>query len=210
MPKPPEPLRFEGLFRGRGQDGTLAELHEVTVGDRLRAVSLTVATGDHLLVHGPNGAGKSTLRRVLAGEEPDSGVVRRRGRVGYLPQEVDFPDPRRSVLAVFADGRPAHPDEQRSRLISYGLFHPDALETPVGALSVGQRRRLALARLLASEHDLLLLDEPTNHLSLVLVEELEQALGTYCGALVVVSHDRTLRRRFPGARLELRAGRLTG
>ncbi|WP_460347045.1 ribosomal protection-like ABC-F family protein [Actinoallomurus acanthiterrae] len=208
VPKPPEPLRFDGLFREGDHGGTLADLHEVTVGDRLRAVSLTVGAGDHLLVHGPNGAGKSTLLRVLAGEDPDSGTVRRRGRVGYLPQEVEFPDPRRSVLAVFADGRTGDPEEHRARLLSYGLFHPDALATPVGALSVGQRRRLALARLVASESDLLLLDEPTNHLSLVLVEELEQALDDFRGALVVVSHDRALRRRFPGPRLEMRDGRI--
>jgi macrolide transport system ATP-binding/permease protein len=206
--EPPEPLRFNGLFGGGAEDGTLAELEQVTVGGRLRAVSLTVAAGDHLLVHGPNGAGKSTLLRVLAGEAPDSGTVRRRGRVGYLPQEVAFPDPRRPVLAVFADGRPGHPDEHRARLLAYGLFRPEALETPVGALSVGQRRRLALARLLAAEHDLLLLDEPTNHLSLVLVEELEQALNAFPGALVVVSHDRTLLRRFRGPRREMRDGRL--
>jgi macrolide transport system ATP-binding/permease protein len=210
VPKPPEPLRFDGLFGGGDREEMLAELHEVTVGHRLLAVSLTVAAGDHLLVHGPNGAGKSTLLRVLAGEDPDAGAVRRHGRIGHLPQEVDFPEPRRSVLTVFAQGRPGHPDEHRARLLSYGLFHPDALDTPVGGLSVGQRRRLALARLLASEHDLLLLDEPTNHLSLVLVEELEQALADYRGALVVVSHDRTLRSRFPGARLEMRAGRLAG
>ncbi|MEV5708929.1 ribosomal protection-like ABC-F family protein [Actinoallomurus sp. NPDC052274] len=208
VPRPPEPLRFDGLFGGGDEEGALAELHEVTVGDRLRAVSLTVTARDHLLVHGPNGAGKTTLLRVLAGETPDSGTVRRRGRIGYLPQEVGFPEPRRSVLSVFADGRPGHPEEHRARLLSYGLFHPDALDTPVGGLSVGQRRRLALARLLTAEHDLLLLDEPTNHLSLVLVEELEEALADYRGALVVVSHDRTLRNRFPGLRLEMRAGRL--
>ncbi|GAA0343300.1 ATP-binding cassette domain-containing protein [Actinoallomurus spadix] len=210
VPRPPDPLRFDGLFGGGAGEGTLAELREATVGDRLRGVSLTVTAGDHLLVHGPNGAGKSTLLRVLAGEEPDSGTVLRRGRVGYLPQEVGFADPRRSALAVFADSRPGHPDEHRERLLAYGLFRPEALDTPVGGLSVGQRRRLALARLLAAEHDLLLLDEPTNHLSLVLVEELETALADYRGALVVVSHDRTLRDRFPGARLEMREGRIAG
>ncbi|MEU4651778.1 ATP-binding cassette domain-containing protein [Nocardia fluminea] len=72
------------------------------------------------------------------------------------------------------------------------------LDRVVGTLSEGQRRRLALARVLAGERDLLLLDEPTDHLSLTLAEEVERALNKYRGAVVVVSHDRALRRRFRG------------
>lgn len=79
---------------------------------------------------------------------------------------------------------------------------------PVGALSAGQRRRLALARLLTGEIDLLLLDEPSNHLSLTLVEELEEAMSAFTGALVVMSHDRALRRRFSGDQVALAGGRL--
>ncbi|MCR3749636.1 AAA domain-containing protein, putative AbiEii toxin, Type IV TA system [Lentzea californiensis] len=75
--------------------------------------------------------------------------------------------------------------------------------TPVGALSVGQRRRLALARLLSREFDVLLLDEPANHLSPALVEELEAALADYPGAVVVASHDRLLRRRWRGEELRV-------
>ncbi|MET7465851.1 ATP-binding cassette domain-containing protein [Nonomuraea sp. NPDC005501] len=73
---------------------------------------------------------------------------------------------------------------------------------------MGQRRRLALARLLAEEHDVLLLDEPTNHLSPELAEELEQALDRFTGTLVVVTHDRALHRRFRGTRLEVSGGHL--
>lgn len=78
---------------------------------------------------------------------------------------------------------------------------------PVAALSVGQQRRLAIARLVTRPADLLVLDEPTNHIALDLVEELEAALAQYTGAVVVVSHDRSFRSRFVGDRLELRAGR---
>lgn len=78
---------------------------------------------------------------------------------------------------------------------------------PVAALSVGQQRRLALARLVTRPADLLILDEPTNHIALGLVEELEAALERYEGAVVVVSHDRSFRGRFIGERLGLRAGR---
>ena len=84
-----------------------------------------------------------------------------------------------------------------------GLVPPDRHATPVALLSVGQRRRLGLAVAIASEPDLLLLDEPTNHLSLALASEIEDALATAPGTVVVASHDRWLRRRWDGAELRL-------
>ncbi|MFF0542396.1 ribosomal protection-like ABC-F family protein [Nocardia thailandica] len=205
--RPPDPLRFRGRFGGRAS-GTLLELEGVRVGDRLDVPFLRVAAGDRLLVHGGNGAGKSTLLKVMAGHEPDAGTVARRARIGYLPQEVAFCDTGQTVLGAFGADRPGHPDDQRAQLLSFGLFGPETLDLPVARLSVGQQRRVALARLLADEHDLLLLDEPTNHLSLTLVEELETALDAYRGALVVVSHDRALRERFTGTVLDIEKGHL--
>ena len=79
-----------------------------------------------------------------------------------------------------------------------GLVHPRDLNQPVGALSVGQRRRLDLAIAIATGPDLLLLDEPTNHISLTLTGELEEAIGVTPGTIVVASHDRWLRRRWSG------------
>lgn len=76
-------------------------------------------------------------------------------------------------------------------------------------LSYGQRRRIELARLVSEPVDLLLLDEPTNHLSPALVEELEEALTGYRGAVVIVTHDRRMRTRFTGTRLELSAGHVS-
>ncbi|OLO34933.1 ABC transporter ATP-binding protein [Streptomyces sp. MNU77] len=186
----------------------LVELDAVSVGDRLRLPSLRVASGARLLVTGENGAGKTTLLRVLAGDlTPDTGTVIRRARIGYLPQELPARPTRRTLFATFAAGRPGFPDEYADELLALGLFRPEDLDVPVASLSVGQQRRLALARLVTRPADLLVLDEPTNHIALSLVEELEQALDQYPGAVVVVSHDRSFRARFTGDVLELRAGR---
>ncbi|MFF3013174.1 ribosomal protection-like ABC-F family protein [Streptomyces sp. NPDC057939] len=209
---PPEPLRFAARIE---EDGAplpenvphVAELTGIRVGDRLSVPRLAVAPGARLLVSGPNGAGKSTLLRVLAGDiAPDQGTVRRHTSVGYLPQEVAFDPAPHPLLHGFAEGRAGDPDEYADELLALGLFRPDDLHVPVAALSVGQRRRLELARLVTRPAGLLVLDEPTNHVSPALVEELEGALAAFPGAVVAVSHDRRFRSAFTGPRLELRAG----
>ncbi|EST28869.1 ribosomal protection-like ABC-F family protein [Streptomyces niveus] len=211
VPAPPEPLEFKGAPATTGADGVLAELSGVVVGDRLRLDSLQVKAGARLLVDGPNGAGKTTLLRVLAGDlAPDAGTVHRTADVGYLAQE-SAPGPadsRRSLLGAFAAGRRGLPEEHTDELLALGLFREEDLAVPVAGLSVGQRRRLELARLLTRPADLLILDEPTNHVALSLVEELERALAGYPGAVVVVSHDRRFRGEFAGERLVLSAGRV--
>ncbi|MFF8967678.1 ribosomal protection-like ABC-F family protein [Streptomyces globisporus] len=228
VPPPPRPLAFTGRPSVAKDTGgttdttdttggpasrarTLVELDSVSVGDRLRLPSLRVTSGARLLVTGENGAGKTTLLRVLAGDlAPDTGTVTRHARIGYLPQELPARPTRRTLLATFAAGRPGFPDEYADDLLALGLFRPEDLDVPVASLSVGQQRRLALARLVTRPADLLVLDEPTNHIALSLVEELEQALDQYRGAVVVVSHDRSFRARFTGDVLELRAGRQVG
>ncbi|MEU8323416.1 ATP-binding cassette domain-containing protein, partial [Nonomuraea sp. NPDC048881] len=175
----------------------LVELRDVHVGDRLHVGSLIVRPGERVLVSGPNGAGKSTLLRVLA--------ERAGRRAGHLPQDDDL-DPGLAVLAAF--GHDGYADERRAALLDTGLFPAHALDRRVGELSVGQRRRLSLARLLIREHDLLLLDEPTNHLSPVLADELDHALAAYPGAVVMVTHDRALRRRFTGTEIRLTGGHI--
>ncbi|WSA75000.1 ATP-binding cassette domain-containing protein [Streptomyces sp. NBC_01799] len=212
VPAPPQPLRFTAELTvaadGEPHQEPLAELDSVVVGDRLDLPAWQVTPGQRLLVTGPNGAGKTTLLRVLAGDlRPDRGTVRRRARIGYLPQELPARPTRRTLLATFAAGRPGHPENWAEHLLALDLFRPEDLTVPVAALSVGQQRRLAIARLVTRPADLLVLDEPTNHIALDLVEELEAALAQYRGAVVVVSHDRSFRSRFVGDRLELRAGR---
>ncbi|MBF9131421.1 ATP-binding cassette domain-containing protein [Plantactinospora sp. S1510] len=209
VPPPPEPLRFTPPLPGTATDGILLDAAEVTVAGRLFGVRLTVRGGDRLLIDGPNGAGKSTLLRVLAGElAPDAGRLDRPARIGYLPQETSVTRSRETLLTAFGRGLPGPPDTHRDRLLSLGLFEHDRLDVPVRDLSTGQRRRLALARLLSQPADLLLLDEPTNHLSPGLVEEMEAALADYPGALLVVSHDRRLRQRWRGEHRAMADGRL--
>lgn len=211
VPEPAPPLSFSARPQAGAVQGELLALDGIRVGERLAVDTLTLRAGERLLVHGGNGAGKSTLLRVMAGAlRPDRGEVRRRGRTGFLAQEVTVPRPAEPLLTAFGHGLGLGLDEEglTERLLSYGLFRPDDLTVPVGALSAGQLRRLALARLLARPADLLLLDEPANHLALGLVEELEQALEEWPGAVVVVSHDRELRRRFTGRIRRMDSGRL--
>ncbi|MGW0785706.1 TlrC/CarA/OleB/SrmB family ABC-F type ribosomal protection protein [Streptomyces sp. NPDC002913] len=206
---PPEPLVLAArMTTADGQTSQAsAELTDIRVGDRLHVPSLLLGGEERLLVTGPNGAGKTTLMRVLAGElPPDEGTVRTRGRVGHLRQEETPWPSGLTVSQAFAHGRGGDLDEHTDHLLSLGLFSSADLRLKVSELSYGQRRRIELARLVSEPVDLLLLDEPTNHLSPALVEELEGALAGYQGAVVIVTHDRRIRSRFTGRRLELDAG----
>ncbi|MFI1313684.1 ribosomal protection-like ABC-F family protein [Streptomyces albidoflavus] len=220
VPPPPEPLRFRAALTphtdlaGRTPETAtpLLTLTGVRVADRLHVDTLQVEPGGRLLVTGPNGAGKTTLLRVISGAlRPDAGSVERApgARIAHLAQELAVDPAPVPLLTAYAAGRPGHPDEYAAELLALGLFREDDLTVPVPALSAGQRRRLSLARLVSRPADLLVLDEPANHLSLTLVEEIEEALEAYAGAVVVVSHDRRFRERFSGRRLELTGGRVT-
>jgi macrolide transport system ATP-binding/permease protein len=208
--KPPAPLRFRGELTGSGVEDKLAlSIRDVDLPGRLQLGRLDIATTSRLLITGGNGAGKSTLLSVLAGVlEPTTGTVHRgRGvRVGLLEQDVVFADPAASARRLYLEAVGANGPS----LTQLGLLAPKDLDKAAGTLSVGQRRRLALAILLADPPQVLLLDEPTNHISLTLAEELFTALESAPGAVVIASHDRWLRRGWKGERLELEAGRKVG
>ncbi|MGW6647482.1 ABC-F family ATP-binding cassette domain-containing protein [Streptomyces iakyrus] len=206
--EPPRPLRFAaGELAARAEEGPcpLVSLRDVRVAGRLALDDLEVAPADRLLVTGGNGAGKSTLLAVLAGDLPAEGEVHRRSglTVGLLAQDTAFERLDRTVRETYELSLGPERAE-KVPLGSLGLMQEADLGKPVGHLSVGQRRRLALALLVARPPQLLLLDEPTNHLSPRLCDELEEALGTPGrGAIVVASHDRWLRRRWQGRELRL-------
>ncbi|MER6120660.1 ABC-F family ATP-binding cassette domain-containing protein [Streptomyces sp. NPDC001743] len=211
--EPPRPLRFAGpalsASSAEGKDDPLVTLHDVRVPGRLALDGLEVSATDRLLVTGGNGAGKSTLLAVLAGSLAAEGETRRRSglTVGLLTQDTAFDRPDRTVRETYEQTLGAERAEAIT-LSSLGLMHEADLNKPVGHLSVGQRRRLALALLVAHPPHLLLLDEPTNHLSPRLCDELEDAMGAGPGAIVVASHDRWLRKRWQGRTLRLEAGRM--
>src|SRR5690606_29576808 len=212
VPPPREPMRFTTDIATTGGDASqpAVEISGVRVGRRLHLPRLTVEHGERVLVTGPNGAGKTTLLRLIAAElEPDTGAVARTGLTGHLRQHTAPGADRRSVLRAFAEGRVGTLDEHAETLLRLGLFEPEQFGTPVTALSVGQRRRLELARLVSRPVDVLLLDEPTNHLSPVLAQQLQEALAAYAGTVLLVSPDRRLRESFAGRRLEMEAGVLT-
>ncbi|MFJ5097651.1 ABC-F family ATP-binding cassette domain-containing protein [Streptomyces sp. NPDC088557] len=158
----------------------------------LDGVDLAVDRGGRLVVLGLNGAGKTTLLRLLAGAEtPDAGrVVRGHGlRLGYFAQEHDTLDPARTVRENLAAAAPHLTDGEVRTVLGAFLFRGDDADKPAGVLSGGEKTRLALAALVHSGANVLLLDEPTNNLDPASRDEVLAAVGTYPGAIVMVTHD---------------------
>jgi len=173
---------------------TLKDVHLSFGGDPLlEEVSLAVSPGERVALVGRNGSGKSTLLRLIAGRiEPDAGSRFQRpgAGVGYLEQEPDFAG--YPTLGDFAAGDLAASEAWRVAMVLEGLALDPGL-APDKA-SGGERRRAALARILAADPDLMLLDEPTNHLDIAAIEWLEAHLASTRAAVICVSHDRAFLR----------------
>ncbi len=169
-------------------------------------LSLFIGARDRLALIGRNGAGKTTLMHLITGRiEPDAGrrTLVPGVRIVHLPQDPSF-----EGCATLADHALAGDAAARHEIEAIADQLGLDLGRPAGTASGGERRRAALARALGSAPDLLLLDEPTNHLDLAAIEWLEQWLGRYRGAFLVVSHDRTFLTRLTRACLWLDGGRL--
>ncbi len=160
----------------------------------LSDIGFTIERGDRVALVGPNGAGKSTLIGLLAGSHaPTAGAIRLGHNVtmSYFAQDqYKALDPEARMLDDIGAAAPRIPQVQLRSLLGCFLFSGDDVFKPLGVLSGGERNRYALARLLVSPANLLLLDEPTNHLDLRAKEVLLQALRSFSGTILFVSHDR--------------------
>jgi ATP-binding cassette subfamily F protein 3 len=213
-PAPPQAQPILRLQTKQRSGQVVLQARELQVGyagvSLFRAGPLELHRGECAALVGPNGAGKSTFLRTLLGEiEPLDGrfQVGLNVQTAYFAQVHDTLNPADKVLDALLSRRNLPLGEARGYLARY-LFRGDDVFKPVGALSGGERGRLALALLALQDANFLLLDEPTNHLDIPTQELLQAVLQQFEGAILLVSHDRYLVDRLATQVWELRQGRL--
>ncbi|GCE06581.1 ribosomal protection-like ABC-F family protein [Dictyobacter aurantiacus] len=216
IPKPPQPLQVNSQFQSEPiQSQVIVHLEQISksFGERklFDRLDLTITPQTRIMLTGPNGTGKTTLLKLINGDEqPDSGTrhIVEGARIGYLAQEPDTLDPEKTIIETYRYGQVGFEGEFIGRLLGYGFFRLEDIHKQVGQLSVGQKRKLELACLLAAQPNVLLLDEPTNYISLDVLEAFEAALLRFQGPIIVISHDRWFIQRFQGERWLLRDGHI--
>jgi len=174
---------------------------------------LLVERGDRIAFLGPNGAGKSTLLRLIMSlETPAEGTVELGGHqviASYFEQnQAEALDLSKNVVDTIHDEAPDRKNSEIRTLLGCFGFTGDTVFKNVAALSGGEKARLALAKMLLHPANLLLLDEPTNHLDIPAKEMLEQALKSYDGTVLIVSHDRYFISQVANKIVEIREGEL--
>lgn len=172
-------------------------------------ISFSIGEGQHVGLIAKNGTGKTTLLSLLSGKEPvDSGsiIYRKDVRVGFLEQQPKF-DPEESVLDACFNHN-GDPDKiLKAKQILTQLRITD-LNQPMGQLSGGQQKRIALANVLITEPDLLILDEPTNHLDLESITSLNDGLENFKGCVLMTSQDRELMNTVCNRIIEIDGGKV--
>ena len=202
-PKQEKAITFDG-FQGEGGGRVIVAAEGLTKAfDKLlfRVSDFSVQRGEKVGIVGPNGSGKTTLLKLILGQElPSEGTiwVSPSARIGYMDQQLSNLDLKASVLeevlGSFEKQTPELITKVRTMLGCF-LFTPDDVEKSIEVLSPGERKRVVLIKLLMSNLNVLVLDEPTEHLDLLSREKLEEALVSYGGTVILVSHDRYLLKR---------------
>ncbi|NES86090.1 MAG: ABC-F family ATP-binding cassette domain-containing protein [Moorea sp. SIO2B7] len=172
---------------------------------------LLIERGDRIAFIGPNGCGKSTLLRMIMGmEKPTEGIVglgKHNVIPGYFEQnQAEALELSKTVMETIHDEVPDWKNQEVRTLLGRFLFTGDTVYKKVESLSGGEKARLALAKMLLCPANLLILDEPTNHLDIPAKEMLEEALGTYDGTVIIVSHDRYFISKVAKKIVEIRDG----
>jgi ATP-binding cassette, subfamily F, member 3 len=196
-----------------GREVAIIENLVHTYGEKILflGADLLIERGDRIAFLGPNGAGKSTLLRLIMGlETPTEGTVKMGSHnviPGYFEQnQAEALDLNKSVMQTIHDEVPDWKNEEVRTLLGRFLFNGETVFKHVGALSGGEKARLALAKMLLEPVNLLILDEPTNHLDIPAKEMMEEAIKNYDGTVIIVSHDRYFISQVANKIVEVRDG----
>lgn len=217
--KPAETAAFNYFAFNRPEECAqrVAELEDVsycfsdTNKEIFSKVSVLIRNGDGVAIVGPNGAGKTTLLRLLIGElEARSGRVKigNRIKIGYFSQQHEGLHMERTLLEEL-NYEYGIAEEQSRRYLGAFLFYGDDVYRKIGDLSGGEQSRVAFLKLMLTGANFLVLDEPTNHLDIPAKEAVEEALSTFPGTYITVSHDRYFLDKVANCILELKEGTLT-